>query len=70
MDFDAKKMGRNIRAERNRLGLNQTELAKRVGVALTTVSSWETGQSSPDFVVAWKLADLFHVSLDALGGRE
>ena len=34
---------KQIRAIRDRLGLTQTELAERVGVARNTVTRWESG---------------------------
>ena len=36
---------RTIRAE---LGYSQAELARRMGVTVTTVSRWETGLRRPD----------------------
>lgn len=39
--------GRNISSERSRLGLTQSELAKRLGVATSSVSYWETDSFEP-----------------------
>jgi transcriptional regulator with XRE-family HTH domain len=43
-------MGRKIRERRAKSGLNQTELADKVGVGVyqTTVSQWELGKQKPD----------------------
>ena len=37
-----------IRAQCDRLGINQSELARRVGVAPGTVYRWSTGATRPD----------------------
>lgn len=39
----AKVTGRNIRAAREKLGIPQRELARRVGVSSAGVSNWERG---------------------------
>lgn len=39
--------GEQIRRARKRLGISQSELAKRVDVALRTVGGWERGETSP-----------------------
>jgi len=53
MDFDSRKLdaidvqiGRRIRMRRRLLGLNQTELARRIGVTFQQVHKYETGQSA------------------------
>jgi transcriptional regulator with XRE-family HTH domain len=42
------ELGRQVRAHRKRLGLNQTAYGKRYGVNQVTVSKWETGIFRPD----------------------
>lgn len=37
-------LGASIKAARNRRGLDQEELAKRIGVAVRTMSRYETGE--------------------------
>ncbi len=39
--------GNRIRQARKGAGLSQTELARKVGVSVTTVSDWETGKYAP-----------------------
>ena len=53
MDFDPNKLdaidahiGRRIRMRRRQLGLNQSELARRIGVTFQQVHKYETGQSA------------------------
>ncbi len=40
--------GHEIRDARKRANMSQSELAKRVGVALRTVGGWERGETSPN----------------------
>ncbi|MBR6184799.1 MAG: helix-turn-helix domain-containing protein [Clostridia bacterium] len=58
----------NIRDYRKNLGLTQEQLAERLGITLGTVSKWERGSSEPDLGYIMDLAELFHVSVDALIG--
>lgn len=51
-----------IRNKRNELGLNQTELSKRVGVSKVAVSQWENGDTSPKGENLLKLARSLGVS--------
>ncbi|MCX7804406.1 MAG: helix-turn-helix domain-containing protein [Planctomycetota bacterium] len=39
--------GKRIRQARKSAGLTQTQLARRIGVSITTVSDWENGKYSP-----------------------
>ena len=61
-------LAENIREHRKRLGLTQEQLAERLGITLGTVSKWERGGSEPDLGFVMDLAELFHVSVDALIG--
>lgn len=58
----------NIRSYRKNLGLTQEQLAERLGITLGTISKWERGSSEPDLSYIMDLAELFHVSVDALIG--
>ena len=62
------KLAENIRSCRKNLGLTQEQLAERLGITLGTVSKWERGSSEPDLGYLMDLAELFHVSVDALIG--
>lgn len=43
----AEILGKKIRAARERKGLDQKECAAALGVAQSTWSEWETGESAP-----------------------
>ena len=62
------KLAENIRSCRKNLGFTQDQLAERLGVTLGAVSKWERGSSEPDLGYIMELAELFHVSVDALIG--
>ena len=61
-------LAENIRRYRKSLGLTQDQLAERLGITLGAVSKWERGSSEPDLSFIMDLAELFHVSVDALIG--
>lgn len=55
---------------RKKLGLSQAQLAAHMQVTQQAVGKWETDRSSPDLAALDRLAQLFHVSVDYLLGRE
>ena len=61
-------LAENIRSYRRSLGFTQEQLAERLGITLGAVSKWERGSSEPDLSYIMDLAELFHVSVDALIG--
>lgn len=50
--------------------INQTTLAKRIGVRQNTVSSWILNKKEPNITSLWLLADYFDVDIDYLVGRK
>lgn len=68
--MDTMTLGRQIAYYRKEWGLTQEALANQLGVTNQAVSKWESGQSCPDVQLLPVLADVFHVSVDALFGRE
>lgn len=50
--------------------MKQTDLAKKLGIAQSTLSGWETGKFEIDNANLNKLALLFDVSIDYLLGRD
>ena len=61
-------LAENIRSFRKSLGFTQEQLAERLGITLAAVSKWERGSSEPDLSYIMDLAELFHISVDALIG--
>lgn len=49
--------------------VNQKELGDAIGVAQTTISTWERGTRQPDHECLILLADFFNVSTDYILGR-
>ncbi len=55
-----------LREIRQRLGLSQSELAKRLKVSQPTITLWENGERKPDIVMVKKIANIFGVTTDEL----
>lgn len=55
-----------IKELRNKSGLTQKELAKRIGVTRATVNSWEMALSAPSCSCLSELSKVFGVSTDYL----
>lgn len=56
----------NLKQYRKQKQLSQEQLAEQLGITTQAVSKWECGLSYPDIDLLPQLADLFHVSIDAL----
>ena len=63
-------MGDRIRMHRARLRMSQTDLAKRIGISLTSMSAIEAGHTDPRASRIKKLAEVLGVSTDYLLGHE
>ena len=63
-------MGFRIRKHRERAGLSQAELARRVYVSRQTVGNWEAGRTLADVESLALLAREFGTTVDDLIGRE
>ena len=57
-----------IKELRERAGLSQAALAKKVGVTRSAVNAWEIALSIPTTQYVAELAQLFHVSADFMLG--
>lgn len=62
--------GDKLKGLRKASKLTQEQLANKIGVAKTTIASYEQNARTPDPVIQSKIADYFNVSLDYLHGRE
>ena len=54
---------KRLRVENN---FTQEQLAEKLNVSRSTISSWETGRSYPDLEMVIEICDCFNVSLDFL----
>jgi DNA-binding XRE family transcriptional regulator len=45
------------------LALSQEQLAKELGVDITTISGWETGKKKPNLENVRKIAQFFNLSI-------
>lgn len=59
---------KRLKQLRNESGLNQKELAQKLGVCHYTVSLWERGQRYPENKQFRKLSEFFGVSISYLQG--
>ncbi|MGN0689924.1 MAG: helix-turn-helix domain-containing protein [Oscillospiraceae bacterium] len=55
-----------LREIRQRAGVSQVALAKKLGVTSSTVTQWESGVRKPDIVMVKKIANVFGVTVDEL----
>lgn len=58
--------GNKLKSLRKELNLTQEQLAKRIGVAKSVVSYYESGERYPSYDVLVKLTNVFHVTTDYL----
>ncbi len=60
------KLPEQLKANRERLGLSQEDVAHAIFVSRQTMSSWENGKTYPDVQSLLLLSQLFGVSIDDL----
>ena len=61
-------MGEKLKSLRLEKNLTQKQIADRIGLAISAVSSYESGSRYPSYDVLVKLSRIFHVSTDYLLG--
>ena len=61
-------MGEKLKSLRIEKNLTQKQVADRIGLAISAVSSYESGTRYPSYDALVKLARIFHVSTDYLLG--
>ncbi|MGN0706937.1 MAG: helix-turn-helix transcriptional regulator [Faecalibacterium sp.] len=59
-----------IKELREKAGLSQAQLAKKLDVTRSSVNAWEMGLSTPTTQYVVDMARLFHVSTDHILGME
>lgn len=60
------RIGEKIRAQREKRGLKQQDIANALNISPQAVSKWERGENAPDIAVLAPLARLLDVSIDWL----
>ena len=55
-----------IRYLRDKAGMTQTDLAKRLGISRNAVNAWEMSVSTPSLTNVVEMSRIFHVSIDYL----
>ncbi len=63
-------IGEKLFELRKRKKKTQLEMAKILGIAKTTYSSYEQNRRTPDSEMQIKIADYFDITLDELNGRK
>ena len=61
-------MGQRLKQLRAQKNLTQKQVADRVGLAVSAISSYESGFRYPSYPTLVKLASMYHVSCDYLIG--
>ena len=64
------RVGARIRLLRLEKNMTQRQLAAKIGVDRTSLSSYEHSKRTPDIFIPCRMADVFEVSLDDLVGRK
>lgn len=59
-----------IKTLRENMDLTQSQYAEVLGVSRSTVKGWETGVNKPEADMLEKMADLHHVPIDFIFGRD
>ena len=67
-DSIKKNISKNITKYREQAGLSQKELAKRLGVAPSRVSNWETYANCPTIDILFEVCEVLGVSINDIYG--
>ena len=63
-------VGKNIRKSRRQRNVTQVQLADRLNISRTTLSSYENDRRIPNIQMIWMIADVLGISIDELVGRK
>jgi transcriptional regulator with XRE-family HTH domain len=69
-DVFLNNLASTIKNLRIKSGMSQSDLARLLGIARTTVSSYENGSRNPDYDTLIRIAACFQVSIDSLLGND
>ncbi len=61
---------KNLKARRKEVGYSQKDMAEALYVSQQCYSDYENGRTNPDMDTLMSIADILHVSIDYLLGRE
>ena len=59
-------LGFNIKSRREKMGISQKDLAKKVGVTQAAIFFYESGKSIPRLDIAIALANTFGITVEQL----
>jgi len=62
-------LSNRIKKERESLGLNREELAKKLGVSYSAIAMYEQGNREPNNDLTVKMCEIFNCSMDYLIGK-
>lgn len=60
------KFAEQIKRQRKKLGMTQTEVAEKLYVTRQTISNWEQSKNYPDLNMLVKISDVYQISIDSL----
>lgn len=64
------KFNNNLKHYRETYGFTQKTLADKLEITIRAYQRYESGEREPKLDVLINIADIFHISLDELVGRE
>lgn len=56
----------SLKAARVNAGLNQTEAAKMLNISVSSLNSWESGETEPKFSQIKRLCEIYNIPFDNL----
>ena len=62
--------GEALKEQREKSGLSQSMVARKINTSHQNVGRWESGKVLPSIDFCVRLADLYGISLDELVGRD
>jgi transcriptional regulator with XRE-family HTH domain len=62
-------LGSRIKKSRQKVGISQSELARRLEIAPSAVSHWEANRKTPEVKTLQKLADILDTTISYLTGE-
>ena len=60
------ELAERLKAQREKLGLSQGDVAEKLHITRQTVSRWETGKGPPDLENLVLLSEVYQVTVDEL----